>query len=65
MRGASTRETLDKSSLLKMPAKIKLVRGKGIKEHRVTKALPQSCKVKIRDRKDSNDWWEGELWARR
>jgi hypothetical protein len=40
MRGASTRETLDKSSLLKMPAKIKLVRGRGIKEHRVTKALP-------------------------
>jgi hypothetical protein len=40
MRSVSTREKLDKSSLLKMPAKIKLGRGKRTKKHKVTKASP-------------------------
>jgi hypothetical protein len=52
MRGAFTRETLDKSSLLKIPAKIKL--GRGTKEHGITNATPSLspeqaspiCKVK-------------------
>jgi hypothetical protein len=40
MSGAFTRETLDRSSLLKMRAKIKLGRGKGTKKRRVAKAPP-------------------------